>query len=243
VKFVFKHALERVQKSSDDKITSAEVVCMDSNKTSTIECQNLVIAAGPWTAELFKTLEEDSEYVLENHMRRVPWIGVPLTKFDVGVDGVTKDDHGLILPDAIEKEEVLNKEVVLIPQPARDEPVVIAMATAKPEAEMEVGPADALEPDFISPKAVRHLKSAVVKKFEALEQNPSLENEIVVGTSIVSTGPNERPVIDVASPGLWLCYGFGMHGTSLAPGAASALVRRMFGEASGLDDIKVALPQ
>ena len=72
------------------------------------------------------------------------------------------------------------------------------------------------------------------------------------GSSLISSSSNGLPVIDTVptslllnptssealrqESGLWLCFGFGMYGTTLAPGAARALCRRMFGESSGMDD-------
>lgn len=77
--------------------------------------------------------------------------------------------------------------------------------------------------------------------------------------SVISTANDGNPIIDKVPPsalgrlafknedacpmGVWLCYGFGAYGTTLAPGAARILVERMmFEEEAGLTDYDFSLP-
>lgn len=249
--FYFNHEVTDVQSTPEDDINSVNIRDISSKLStlSKIKCQNLVLAAGPWTTEIFKNLFPHSGLVMENQIRLVPWFRVPMSLSQAC------DDVGLVFPDLATLNDVLEDEIMMVAQ-AQTQHLIITGASAATRDQF-LHPKDALDPSNDDLRPARCLKKIANKKLG--HPGPDTLTDAHMGFSLVSTSDEDLPVLDKVPAsslgavcsgdkdcrpcGVWLCFGFGLYGTSLAPGIARALCRRMFGEKSGIDDSTLAIPQ
>ena len=204
-----------------------------------IVAHNLVIAAGPWSTQVFHEMIPWSKIdELDNYEQAVDWLRV---------SGNRLDDQVVILPDEDNEDE----SVFLASNQRRETVVISAPAQDRPNRRLPVEKA-VKDPETPKTKRLRELAAQRVKGYT--------DTHILKDRSIISAGPDFRAVIDKVptttvdrrSPyrehnephiGIWLAYGFGMQGTKLAPGVAKVLRRRICGEQSGIDDSAFEIPK
>ena len=146
------------------------------------------------------------------------------------------DTAALVLPDLADDEKLLEGEITMAGQPVNEHIIVAALRS--PWIRRDLSREDALDPWFLPTKSIDRLKDMARRRLRSKMNKDSTKE----GLAVVSTSTDGMPVIDRAEPnGPWLCFGFGMNGTMLAPGAAQALVRRLCGKESGMDDSTVAI--
>lgn len=251
VLFYFNHEIRDVQSTAQDDISSINIRDLSSKllTTSNIQCQNLVLAAGPWTTEIFKNLFPQSGLVMQNQIRLVPWFRVPMSLPQAS------DDVGLVFPDLASLNDVLEDEITMVAQ-AQTQHVIIT-GTSAATRDQFLHPKDALDPSNDDIRPARYLKKIANKKLG--RSGLDFLTDAHMGFSLISTSDVNLPVLDKVPAsslgtvcsgkedhrprGVWLCFGFGLYGTSLAPGIARALCRRIFGEKSGINDSTLAIPQ
>jgi len=212
-----------------------------------VYCQNLVLAAGPFTSHIFRCCYRKTKTVdLENNIQHALWHEVPQVSMPNG------DDVGVLLPDVARTSNSLEDKVTAVAQPTRL--AVRVAAVTKARGEGHLSRTDALNPQMTDPVPLRQLERLAMKIVDGggLKAHDTRFN--TQGFSFISTSRGGLPVIDKVPAsklgiedtgekaadsrpdGLWVCFGFGMYGTALAPGAARALVRRMLGKPSGIVD-------
>ena len=163
-----------------------------------------------------------------------------------------ENDTALGFPDAAESERLLEHEIRMVPNVSQNV-LVVSGTTAQLEST-----------DLTSSLAresgrshTRELRGIAATYLDAARVDVKDKSNIVEsGRSELSVAHGMRPVIDRVlassirkdatvlhpggvSSGVWLCYGFGKHGTMVAPGAAKILVSKMFSkqsEAVSVDD-------
>ena len=254
VQFIFNHKLSAVTSNQDYDLTSVSVQhCHDKESAEQrIRCQNVVFAAGPWSAPLFKRLYKHSPLQLENNITAAHWY-----RLQVPIDMSEQENVGLVFADMAVADEKLDDKVTIVGQSASRYLSITSVGTAPQNPNLNY--LDALEHVENDPRLLRHIKKLTAKRLN-LGDNDPFETEIGAksGLEFVGTSDLQLPVIDKVSAsrlgrvcrghedkrlcGIWLCFGFGMYGTTLAPGAARVLCRRMFGEKSGINDRALEIP-
>ncbi|KAI7187489.1 hypothetical protein KC316_g7126 [Hortaea werneckii] len=213
---------------------------------ATLQCQNLILAAGAYTSGIVHYLFPQNSLQLENHVRDAHWYHTLIP------DMPKEDDIGLLLPDIAESDRLLDDKVTMVSSQADGKVSIIGQD--RESKNIPLSPADAIAEHPGDRNALRHLKRLIAKRLRPVDG----DSRYTEGSSLISSSNNGLPVIDTVptsllfhptsseaskqESGLWLCFGFGMYGTTLAPGAARAVCRRMFGEASGMEDGDLALP-
>ncbi|TKA73598.1 hypothetical protein B0A55_05720 [Friedmanniomyces simplex] len=252
VRFIFNHHVHDIisnpsQDVSGIVIQHKENVRQDDGARQTLTCQNVILAAGPYTTGIFKDVYPDSPLKIGNKSQFALW-------FPVAVDNkLARDNIGLVFPDVAAEDTELEDEVTMVGRPASHQVIVAGLGTESREG--PVSPAEALDLDIVNGRPIRHLRRLAGRRLG--EEAVSYKNA-PRGCALVSTLTGKLPVIakvpasalgrrcepgaDGKPNGVWLCFGFGMRGTTLAPGAARALWRRLFGEESGMQDGVVAVP-
>lgn len=220
-------------------------------------CNNLVFAAGPWTPEAFRRLFKNTVETLENNVHEVYWLGLAIPTAISAID-----DVGLVFPDLATSVKEFNDTITIAALAARRQLRVTAVSAEGQNAELDR--THATTPEIGEEPAYEQLEKLVAKRTivpTTLEESVPPEGASDErGFSLVSTANRGLPIIDRvptkhlsirdgneeeldAQPtGVWFCYGFGMLGTALAPGAARALVKRLCGMPSGLPEGKFAFP-
>ncbi|KAK4895185.1 hypothetical protein LTR27_006794 [Elasticomyces elasticus] len=166
-------------------------------------------------------------------------------------DATASDDVTLVFPDLAAEIDELEDQITMTGRKSHN---IIVAGLETVSMDGPAVPEEAFDPGTNNKKPTHHLRRLAGKRLG--EENVNKDN--APGESaLTSTSTDGLPIIDKipayalgrpeiygADPklGVWLCFGFGMHGTTLAFGAARALSRRIFGEASGIDDRSVAVP-
>ena len=218
----------------------------DETPSTAIECTSLILCAGPFTTGILHHLLPSVLPDLENHVQGSDW-------FHVKMDGAGNIDDGAIrFPNAAQGEERLQGEVVVRPQ-VQEKVLAISGLTSN------IRNKD-LQPGLV--KTPGRGKTSELKDVAAKLLNPAhvdLDSKLDIvdrGRSELSVANGLRPIIDMVpvsaiesskastmnggrGSGIWLCYGFGQHGTMLAPGAAKLLVSKMLGRVSEDDNFRV----
>ena len=208
-----------------------------------INCQNLILTAGAFTTGIFEKLFKDNVLKPENHEQSAHW-------FHIALDDVhPEDDVGLRFPQGVKAEARYQSEVRVA---LRTEDNVLAVSAM----DKETVNADLDRTVAISPRRSKtsELRNISTQLLSGQRVDPTDGKQLRrKGRSELSVGNGGNPVIDKVSTldlavssdeegeddspcGIWLCYGFGRHGTLLAPGAAQTLVSKIFGRAAEQDD-------
>ncbi|GAB1737770.1 hypothetical protein NU219Hw_g2177t1 [Hortaea werneckii] len=246
VSFIFNRSIDTATMKSGKLSAITITDPQRKSHNATLQCQNLVLAAGAYTSGIVQYLFPQNSLQLENHVRDAHW-------YHTIVPDMTKeDDVGLLLPDIAESDRLLDDKVTMVSSQADE--IVSIIGQDRESKNIPLSPADAMAEHPGDRNALRHLKRLIARRLRPLDGN----SRYTEGSSLISSSNNGLPVIDTVptsflfnptssessrqESGLWLCFGFGMYGTTLAPGAARALCRRMFGEASEMNDEDLALP-
>ncbi|KAK5126889.1 hypothetical protein LTR08_004556 [Meristemomyces frigidus] len=246
--FHFNHVVEKVIQGDDEDVSAVKIKhSIDRDQApQTLRCQNLIFAAGPWTTEIFNKLFVGSTVKVDNNVSIPYWARLEVPSMP------DKDNIGLIFPDITGGVESLEDRITMVAQATED--CMTITGVSAPSRITHLRPADALEPQSGDTKAVRPLKSIVRKRLTAEGQAALDKAYVGENYNFVSTSEKQLPIVDKiptsrlrglkvpsqkddARPcGVWMCFGFGMNGTTLAPGAARVLGRRIFGEASEMEE-------
>lgn len=252
VRFVFNHHLASV---STDFENALKQVCLMSvtseGSTSTastgegdvqyLDCQNLVLAAGPWTTGILQDVLFEDDVGLTNTIRTA-------YAYVVGIEMATKaekDDVGLLLPFVAQDDKYIQASIGIAARVPKTQ--VTIFGTSKQTEDTNLPADDALDPSLDSAKPFGRIREYAGRRLDSTggDDRDFFETEGVrsryakVSTSadglpfvgrlptsgsgsVDSAGQHNRP------DGIWLCFGFGMYGTFLGPGVANALVSQLF---------------
>ncbi|KAK3070464.1 hypothetical protein LTR53_010420 [Teratosphaeriaceae sp. CCFEE 6253] len=245
VNFIFNHDVRSIHSDPGQNVSSIEIQRIMNledrqGPRQTIQCQNVILAAGPWTTGILKALCPKSKLDLGNNVKEVLWVRVN------EVDMAKGDSIALLLPDVACDDDTLEDEVTMTGR-HRSRQVIIAGVSSK-SINDDVQPPDAIDPQLGEAKPLHHLQRLAERRLGGITDS----DHTTEGFALVSTSARKLPIIDrvpasassvdnecgadIRQSGVWLCFGFGFHGTTLAPGAARVLCRRLFGKASGIDD-------
>ncbi|KAK0265841.1 hypothetical protein LTR91_006770 [Friedmanniomyces endolithicus] len=247
VKFFFNHHCVQAEDGSGIVIQNKMGLGHDDGARKTLACQNLVITAGPYTTTIFDHLYPASPLKIANKAQFSIWLPVTMDKLS------DKDNVGLVFPDLAAEDAKLEDRVTMVGRPASGHIIVTGLETDSMGG--SPGLEDALDLDIVNKGPIRHLRRLAGRR---LGEDAVTPENAPTGCALVSTSARNLPVIakvpasalgtshnralDDRLDGVWLCFGFGMRGTTLAPGAARALCRRLFGEESGMQDNVVGFP-
>ena len=250
VTFVLNRTVYAVGLATDLSLTHVLTEASDTNDArSKLECCNLVVAAGAYTTGIFTQVFPESTLVLENHIQKAHWI-------HADHESVSDESSAAVrIPDAAASTERLGDEVVMALQPPSK--ILTISAISSSPVSRDLTSSNALDPgrgkvSDLRLVAAKYLNSEV---FDIVDKNKYDWK----GRSELSTGNSHNPIIDRVKPsglgyvctdeedmhprGVWLCYGFGRYGTTLAPGAARMLVSRMIHGCHGMDNYDFSLPE
>ncbi|KAI7282801.1 hypothetical protein KC345_g3281 [Hortaea werneckii] len=245
VSFIFNRSIDTATMKSGKLSAITITDPHKKGRNATIQCQNLILAAGAYTSGIVQYLFPQNSLQLENHVREAHW-------YHTLVSDMTKeDDIGLLLPTIAESDRLLDDKVITVS--SQEDEIVSIIGQDRESKNIPLSPADAMADHPGDRNALRHLKRFIAERLRPI----NCDRRYTEGSSLISSSRNGLPVIDAVptsmlfnntssdaskqESGLWLCFGFGMYGTTLAPGAARAICRRMFGEPSGMDDGKLNL--
>ncbi|KAK4549354.1 hypothetical protein LTR36_006351 [Oleoguttula mirabilis] len=252
VNFVFHHEISAVFSAPDKDVSSIAIRDGHDREKAreTIRCQNIVFAAGPWSTELFQHMYRNSPLQLENHVRVAYWYRLQTPSMS------DKEDVGLLFPDLADADEALEDKITMVGQSQKHSVIVTGVGSKSQVTQLNA--VEALDPQLSDAQPLRHLKRIAAKRLDGNGQDVFRADNVARGFSFISTSDQQLPVIDkVPSSGLgmvctgeedrrrcgiWLCFGFGMYGTTLAPGVARALCRKIFGGRSGVNDVNFKIP-
>ena len=241
VELLWGHDVAEIRGSAISDISAVIVQQLESENDGIecieIGCQNLLLAAGPWTTDIFYDLFEGTSLQLHNRVRNVHHLRSTRSNTS------RQDKKALIFPDLAADEDALEDGVTIVAHKYHDLMAYAADSTVEDDRL----PSSATRTKTASPEAAATLRTLVAKR---LSFSPdSLAS--AVSAPISTASADGLPLIakipcsqltgsrgkhgdeDQRPTGVWLCYGFGMHGTTLAPGVAKGLARWMFGELDG----------
>ncbi|KAI7551020.1 hypothetical protein KC331_g2811 [Hortaea werneckii] len=246
VSFLFNRSIDTATMKSGKLSAITITDPQRKSHNATLQCQNLILAAGAYTSGIIKYLFPQNSLQLENHVRDAHWYHTLIP------DMPEEDDIGLLLPDIAESDRLLDDKVTMVSSQA--DKIISIIGQDRRSQNLPLSPADAMADHPGDRNALRHLKRLIARRLRPVDG----DSRSTEGSSLISSSKNGSPVIDTVptsllltstssgasrqESGLWLCFGFGMYGTTLAPGAARAVCRRMLGEASGMEDGDLALP-
>ncbi|KAI6856798.1 hypothetical protein KC343_g8078 [Hortaea werneckii] len=245
VSFIFNRSIDTATMKSGKLSAIAITDPHRKGRNATIQCQNLILAAGAYTSGIVQYLFPQNSLKLENHVRDAHW-------YHTLVPDMTKeDDIGLLLPTIAESDRLLDDKMIMVS--SQEDEIVSIIGQDRESKNIPLSPADAMADHPGDRNALRHLKRLIADRLRPVDG----DRRCTEGSSLISSSRNGLPVIDAVptsllfntteneasrqESGLWLCFGFGMYGTTLAPGAARAICRRMFGEPSGMNDGDLSL--
>ncbi|EME49287.1 hypothetical protein DOTSEDRAFT_163528 [Dothistroma septosporum NZE10] len=237
VEFHFSSHPTKVEKDRAGNVTGVRVQRSDANngKAETLRCSNLVLAAGPFTKSLFSQLFPGSPLHLENHVRMTQWIKLPHAGFGMG------GKAGVVLSNVTTEDDTLKGHLGLVDDPL--DGVITASCLRNSARATELKQRDALEGHDHSTVALSELAA---KYLDSRKAGVGDDGKVAVhGSAYVSTGPGSTPVIGMIQPTLldsvsgsvggasiWLCYGFGDFGTTVAPGVGRVVAEMILGGAA-----------
>ncbi|EME88049.1 uncharacterized protein MYCFIDRAFT_75885 [Pseudocercospora fijiensis CIRAD86] len=249
VKFLFSTQPVGVEQDKAGGITGLRVTSSMTAKSrfELIECSRLVLAAGPFTPSLLATLSPHRQLALENNPRLYQWVqikGAGLPKFDKAAvimqlpEGARFQGpaqvaarQGMIeisrlysaIPDYILDHDDATRERVGNSTPLR---FIAAETLSLPGIHL----ADR-----------RHTSQGVSIVSTGNESSPVIGK--VPGWLVGSTGKASRASTGDESRGVWLAYGFGAFGTTIAPGVARLLAQLVLGEEPEIDPFDFAVTE
>ena len=229
VEFMFGQCVEAAQPSSAGKGWSVSIGNPDqpfSDESTMLEVSNIVIAAGPFTTSVARYVFNNGEVTgLGNRHQQHLWIEVPLNAdedSEVGITVKTTDDWSA-------------GALGMVVRPGGT--AIEISAAERQTVNAEFGPQFARNPPAIDTTPLEDLAG----EYLGIRRGSQLQVSSR-GGGTVSVGKGRKPYVGllrmrsegsrekVEMPGVWLSYGFGRFGTTLAPGAARTLVKGMMGE-------------
>ena len=236
-------------KSGRSDITGVGIQNAKTGGRETLNCTNLVLTAGPFTTTAFRSLYGDGPLELENHVKYCDWFHAPV------VTASSKDWSALIVKGIAADSESLEDRIAMVPKLSSNMIEISAVSKSTTNIDMELS--DALQPTNGRTRELRRI-AAQFLEIEDLDVTDKRQAR-TQGRSLISTANKDCPIMDKvpasglgmtssesqdARPtGVWLCYGFGHYGTTLAPGVARVFGRKIFGEAPGIGDYDFCIPE
>ncbi|KAF7190093.1 hypothetical protein HII31_08424, partial [Pseudocercospora fuligena] len=241
VKFLFNTQPTGVEQDKAGGMAGLRVTSTASAKSPTepIKCSRLVLAAGPFTPSLLSTLFPHRQIALENNPRLYQWIQIR----GAGLQKTSKATAVMELPEdatfqgpaqvAARKNMIeVSRRYSAIPEYTLDH---------EDAARERIGSSTALR--FIAAEALS-LPGIHLADRRDTSQGVSIvstgnEGSPVIGKVpdwlVESTGKASRASTGHESRGVWLAYGFGASGTTIAPGVARLLSQLISGEEPEFD--------
>jgi glycine/D-amino acid oxidase-like deaminating enzyme len=238
VEFRFSVQAHGVTWDSKDRITSLDIGEVDIGRpTETLRCDKLIIAAGPFTTGIYKALFPNSKLDLQNHVQQVQRIQLRDVNMSANGSGamflknVASDDFEDTMK-IISNKEKGTVDASMILRNRKDLPLT-GKTTIKHNRRLA---------DTLLARAAEHLTSfgddVEIDRSKVSHQSRSW----------ISTGNCGRPVVGKVpvgplgdSDGVFLAYGFGNFGTTLAPKVGDIITKLVCGEEldSGIMDFEV----
>ncbi|KAK5167028.1 uncharacterized protein LTR77_007757 [Saxophila tyrrhenica] len=242
VSFRFNHTIANTSFDDYSKLTGIHL--QDYSKEGSFEalsCSNLILAAGPFTTYIFDQLFANQVVSIDNNIRAAHWFTISAT-----IESAI-DDVALRLPKAAATERKLQDQITMVARPTANTVKVTGFGAAV--SKVRLPPEQALQARAAKTNELRALTAPYLNR-EGLNLKDKKQVQ-AAGRSELSTADGDAPIIDRVpasalgistsngadgySNGVWLCYGFGRHGTLLAPGAARVLASKMFGGGEEMD--------
>ena len=251
ITFRFNYAATGVQLSSDCAIEAIQLlnVKRPGQLPQKLTCSNLVVAAGPYSSWILRDLFKQQRLALENHVQRAQW-------FQATTQGLTKADEVILrVSTQPTKDGKIESDISILAQSEEQSLSVFGMSSSIKD--QDLSHADARHDSEPRLTELRAVASAYLNNDNGLvvtEKASIIER----GCADLSVANNGNPIIDKvpasalgrapteeqdANPsGVWLCYGFGRHGTMLAPGTARMLVQKMVKGSCEADCFDFSIP-
>ena len=196
----------------------------DNSSNTKLKCENVVFATGPYTTSLVHKLFEDDQLTLEHSRQRRVWLEIPSkhVSFPAGdslkIDSTDDWSDGILT--MVGRPDIGIVEVSAAERRTRDSRVGIERILA-PRTHDSTALRDLVNPYFtIDVRNTTRVPSGAGEICLAEGSQPC-----IAGTTLPRESEEEENM-----SGIWLCYGFGSYGTTLAPGAARHMVDRLFDE-------------
>ncbi|KXT12814.1 hypothetical protein AC579_1817 [Pseudocercospora musae] len=241
VKFLFSTQPTALEQDKAGCITGLRVksTMMANKRSGPIECSRLVLAAGPFTPSLLSTLFPHRQPALENNPRLYQWVQIK----GAGLSKTSKAAAVMELPEDARfqgpAQVAARKDLIEISR----------LYSAIPEYTLDHE--DAIRERVGSSTALRLIAAETLSLpgIHLADRRHTSQ-----GVAIVSTGNGASPVVGKVPDwlvggsgkasrastghefrGVWLAYGFGAFGTTLAPGVARLLSQLISGEEPEID--------
>lgn len=245
VNFRFGHFVSNVTTDEDGSVSEVQLENANVEDAPPVhmKCSNLILAAGPFTTGIFNALFPHTTLELDNHIQSSNW-------FHIDASTIPKTERtALRFPDAAEGDEKLTGEIRMAPNAKGDTIAISGTSSRIRNKDFKFEDDLARE---IKPSKTRELR-AIASNYLAEDLTPIEKNDMIRdgrselsvasggghfidGLSVSDIGLSfEDEAEDLRQCGVWLCYGFGMHGTMLAPGAARLLVNKILGQDTSSD--------
>ncbi|CZT22687.1 uncharacterized protein RCC_08392 [Ramularia collo-cygni] len=214
------------------RISSVEIGMIGVGRpTESIPCSNLVVAAGPFTPQVYARLFLNSQLCLENNVQRVQKLQLEKVRMR------GKGDN--ILATGMKAREYDGDMTIVI---NANEHTGDVYMTEKHDGNNVLGVADALKHN--KGTALSLLQLAAKHVVSSQDGDGINESHLVdKSRSTVSTGTFGCPVIGAVpkgpktpgdSAGVFLAYGFGMFGTTVAPIVGEIITALVCGKAASI---------
>lgn len=233
VVFRFNSHPTKVAQDRAGNITGVKIQSVDADAATAeaLKCSHLVLAAGPFTKTLFHQLFPSSPAHLGNRVHTTEWLEIAHPSM------VMEQEAGVMIPGPTAEDDAFVGDVGFVVDPSKQ--ALKISCSRKPARASELKQRDALER--------RHTSAAALSEVADRHLNPAKavigdQSKIIAhGLAYVSTGPGRAPVIGRVRPQLldptsdsadggtvWLCYGFGNLGTTVAPGVGAAVAENLY---------------
>ncbi|KAK4506485.1 hypothetical protein PRZ48_000217 [Zasmidium cellare] len=216
VEFRFDHHPTEIKRDRAGAVVGVHIKHADGTKRpELLACAHLLLAAGAFTPALFARLFPSAPVQPSSALQLAHWV-----RFDNLPAPLTKR-HGVLLPGGE------GDFISLTSHPARRS---VILSTAQPiPSSRRLGPHDALANPLSDSAALRKLAGETL----VVEGDLTQHRDVFRDACYVSG----KPVLgEVGGAGggakVWVAYGFGMVGTTVAPGVGKVLAERVFGEES-----------
>lgn len=243
VKFLFNEHPFAVERSSSGDLTGIHVEQWIERKrlVKTLPCKRMVIVAGPFSQDVLETLFPDRKLALDNDAILHQWMRIN------GIRIPRESNVGVILdmPDS----ETSTGPVQFAAR--RHHNAVEVSRCSRKTPDDIITHKDACRTRIGSTSEVRRIAGEILSSSNGRDAHLRNIGEYVHQANfLISTGNEGNPVIgkvpdwvtsatdtsgETGSADVWLAYGFGNYGTTLAPGVGRLLVQAMSGEEPEVD--------
>lgn len=237
VDFKFETLPTKLQKDRAGDITGVKLRGVDAADSSAkvVPCSNLILAAGPFTPAIFQHLCEKPKNappfpLPPTIVQEAHWV-------DVGTVKVPRDDRrytGVVVSDKPKASEP-TRVISMVPRKIADGDDVLRVAMCQKSTRSWVNTIQALED--AQPRITEEVAASFGQMIEKhISRSATAKKEFVGhGAAYVSIpGPEGKAVMEISN-GMWLSFGFGAHGTTLAPGVGHHMAQMVDGEQTGLE--------